>query len=398
MSHAVSENGVGLPSPLRVLMALPGLHRVNRGAEAALESLAEHLALRPGNRVTLIGSGPVRSGKPYSFVHAPCTPRERFERWPSVPVFRGSYVYEEASFARHLRRVFRPEDFDVTVACSYPFTNWTLRSKKDRGRRVPHVYVTQNGDWPAHRKGMEYRCFSCDGLVCTTPDYYHAHKDRWNCALIPNGVDTTLYTPGSAAREKFGLPKDRRVVLIVSALIPSKRVLEGIRAAAQLPEVFLLVLGDGPLREDVDRLGAELLPGRFLRSTLSRDLMPQLYRSVDALLHMSMDEPFGNIYIEAMASGLPCVAHDWSSTRWIMEGSPWLVDTLDSALVRDCLERALAARATDTGELAASLHASATRRFAWTRVAEQYEAFLRQVAGRDTLATPEGLAAEGARV
>lgn len=396
MSNALNQNGVHSPSPLRVLMALPGLHRVNRGAEAALESLAEHLAIRPGNRVTLIGSGPARAGRPYHFVHAPCTPRERFERWPSVPVFRGSYVYEEASFARHLRRAFRPADFDVTLACSYPFTNWTLRSKKHQGRRVPHVYVTQNGDWPAHRKGMEYQCFSCDGLVCTTPDYFNAHKDRWNCVLIPNGVDTTLYTPGPAAREKFGLPKDRRVVLMVSALIPSKRVLEGIRVVAQLPDVFLIVLGDGPLREDVDRLGAELLPGRFLRSTLSRDLMPQLYRSVDALLHMSMDEPFGNIYIEAMACGLPCVAHEWSSTRWIMEGSPWLVDTRDAASVRDGLARALAAKSADSGELAASLHATASRRFAWTRVAEQYEAFLRQVAGGSKQPTGHATASEGA--
>ena len=42
--------------------------------------------------------------------------------------------------------------------------------------------------------------------------------------------------------------------------------------------------------------------------------MPGLYRSAEVLLHMSVDEPFGNIYVEALASGLPVVTHDGSST------------------------------------------------------------------------------------
>ena len=91
------------------------------------------------------------------------------------------------------------------------------------------------------------------------------------------------------------------------------------RAVAQVPDAFLVIAGDGPLRGQVDRLAADLLPGRFLRKTFSHELMPMLYRSSNVLLHMATQEPFGNVYIEALASGTPIVAHDDENTRWILE-------------------------------------------------------------------------------
>src|SRR6185312_13562867 len=52
---------------MRILFALPGLHRFDRGAEVALLSIATELAKR-GSSITLIGSGPVRPSVPYRFL------------------------------------------------------------------------------------------------------------------------------------------------------------------------------------------------------------------------------------------------------------------------------------------------------------------------------------------
>jgi len=134
-------------NPMRLLFALPGLHRVNRGAEVAFESVAAELARRPDCEVTLIGSGEPRPAQPYRFVRASCRSREHFERWPRIPVFRNHYVYEELTFIPGLWSAFHPDSFDATVTCSYPFVNWALRAKR-RGGRPLHVFVTQNGDWP----------------------------------------------------------------------------------------------------------------------------------------------------------------------------------------------------------------------------------------------------------
>ena len=86
-------------------------------------------------------------------------------------------------------RIYRPERYTVTMGCSFPFTNWVLRRGQTR-----HVYVTQNGDWPAFRKNSEFRLFSCDGIVCTNPDYYANQKDRWRSVLLRSRAGRTWTT------------------------------------------------------------------------------------------------------------------------------------------------------------------------------------------------------------
>ena len=150
----------------------------------------------------------MRANEPYRFLHAGSIARERFARFPSLPVLRNDTAYEELTFAPALLRRYRPADYDVTVTCGYPFTNWILRRPGARGRRPPHVFVTQNGDWPAQSNNSEYRFFGCEGLVCTNPDFYERNKTRWRCALIPNGTDTTLFTPGEG-RARTVEPSER---------------------------------------------------------------------------------------------------------------------------------------------------------------------------------------------
>ena len=359
---------------MRALFVLPGLHRVPRGAEVAFESIAHELALR-GPDVTAIGSGQPIDGRAYSFLHANVRPREHFERFPQLPpVLRNEYVYEELTFIPNLLRAYDPADYDVTVTCSYPYTNWAMRMRGGR-RRPRHVYVTQNGDWPSIAGHREYRFFGCDGLVCTNPDFFERNAERRRCALIPNGVDPSRFFPGSGERERFGLPEDRQVVLMVSALATNKRVLDGIRSVAEVPDLFLAVAGDGPLREQTQQLADELLPGRFRQFTVPTTDMPALYRSADVFLHMTEFESFGNVYIEAQASGLPVVAHDSRATRWIFGDSARLLNTRRSTDVVEGLKQAL-----NTAEHDRTAAADAcVERFAWSRIAAQYHAFLTEV-------------------
>ncbi len=358
---------------MRILFALPGFHRFERGAEVALLSLAAELG-RAGEQVTVIGSGQPRAGTPYRFLHAGSLRRERLERMPRLPALRSETGWEEATFAPGLLRAYRPADHDVTVTCSFPFTNWVLRRPVAGGRRPPHVFVTQNGDWPAVSDDAEFRTFGCEGLVCTNPDYLAANRDRWRCALIPNGIDATRFTPGPAERARLGLPERGPIVLMVSALIASKRVADGVRAVGRLPDAQLVVAGDGPDRDAIDRLAADLLPGRFRRLTVAAGEMPALYRSADVFLHLSKTESFGNVYIEALGCGTPVVGHDSARLRWIVGEDAVLLDTDDTAAVARALEEATAARDT-----LAPRGVARAANFAWPRVAAQYRDFFAQV-------------------
>lgn len=360
-----TDEGDGARHPLKLLFALPGFHQFDRGAEVALLSVAGELA-RAGDLVTVAGSGDPRPDVPYRYRRIPSLPRNRFERFPRFPPFRSETAWEDATFAAKFLLRERRSDYDATITCSFPFTHWALRAAT--APRTAHVFVTQNGDWPAFSDASEYRFFNCDGLVCTNPDYLARNQQRWRCALIPNGVDTRQFRPGPPDREKFGLPVGQPVVLMVSAFIESKRVLDGIRAVSGLKDVFLVVAGDGPLREAARELAADLLPGRYRQLSLSAREMPDLYRSVDAFLHLSLLESFGNVFLEAWASGLPVVAHESERLRWILGPGQFLCDTQAPKQLEQGLRSALAADK--------AVAAEGIEQYAWPTVAAQYRGFI----------------------
>ena len=258
---------------MKVLFALPGFHRLDRGAEVALLSVAEALA-RSGDDVTVVGSGDDRPGVPYRYEKVPAVHRETFEKFPYFPPLRSDTAWEDATFAAGLALRKNFADYDALVTCSFPFTHWAL-SRRGKGDAI-RVFVTQNGDWPAFSDDSEYRTFTTDLLVCTNPDYLERNKERWNCALIPNGVDLERFTPGPETKAELGLPQDGKIVLMVSAFIETKRVADGIRAVSQIPDAHLVVAGNGPLRDECEELAKAQMPGRFHRITLPPEKMPAL--------------------------------------------------------------------------------------------------------------------------
>lgn len=332
-------------------------------------SVASQLA-RGGEEVTLIGSGPERPDREYRYISAPSIAREKFERWPSLPMFRNETAWEEASFVPGLLRAYRPSEYDVTLTCAYPWTNWALR----RPGAPPHVFVTQNGDWPAYSDSSEYRFFGCDGLICINPDYFERNRGRYRSALIPNGVDTERFTPGPAERDRFGLPAEGPIVLMVSAMIASKNIPDAIRAVELVPDVTLVVAGDGPERDALRALAGRHLPGRYRQLTVPPADMPSLYRCADAFLHLSRDESFGNVFVEAMACGVPVVAYDLPRTRWILGDEGCLAASETPEALAAELEKAMRGKLQSVDALV-----ERASRFDWSAIARQYRDFLVEV-------------------
>lgn len=326
-----------------------------------------------GEEVTLIGSGEQRPGQPYRFIHAGAIGRERFERMPKLPLLRGDTAWEELTFLPGLLKAYNPEDFDVTLTCSYPFTNWALRRPAVKGGRPAHLFVTQNGDWPAYDQRAEFRFFGCDGLVCINPDYQARNEARYRCALIPNGVDRERFTPGASEPERFGLDPTRPVVLMVSAMIASKNIGRGIEAVSRLPDAQLVVAGDGPLRGELQEQAGRSLPGRFHQLRVAPADMPALYRSADAFLHLSRDESFGNVYVEAMACGTPVVAYDLPRTRWIV-GDDAFLSGEDPAQLATTIEEAVGA-----GDQRREALVRRSEAFSWPVIARAYRNFIKEV-------------------
>jgi len=159
-------------------------------------------------------------------------------------------------------------------------------------------------------------------------------------------------------------------VLIVSALAENKRVELGIRAVGQISDAHLVVAGDGPLRHELDAAAAKMLPARFSRLSVEPHLMPALYRSADVLLHLAKEESFGNIFLEAIACGLPVTAPDTARVRWIVGENEFLFNDDDPTAIAEQVLRALRAPA--------SLREQRTLRaydFSWRKIALSYRQF-----------------------
>jgi glycosyltransferase involved in cell wall biosynthesis len=166
---------------------------------------------------------------------------------------------------------------------------------------------------------------------------------------------------------------------MASAFSPEKRVPDGVRAVARVPEAFLVLVGDGPQRWGVAALLEELLPGRhLLLGSVPRSRMPSIYRRSDVLLHMRQDEPFGIVYLEAASTGLAVVAHDAPDPRWILGETALYADTSDLDAVADALRRA--ARPETKRALGEAARRRVERDWTWCRQARRYREFFEGVA------------------
>jgi glycosyltransferase involved in cell wall biosynthesis len=78
------------------------------------------------------------------------------------------------------------------------------------------------------------------------------------------------------------------------------------------PQMRLLIVGDGDLRHEYEKKVEEL--GQFdkviFAGTIPNDQLPCIYRAADVVTITSSNESFGIVAIEAMACGLPVIAHD----------------------------------------------------------------------------------------
>ncbi len=138
--------------------------------------------------------------------------------------------------------------------------------------------------------------------------------------VIRNGIDATRFQPGdkSAARQAFGLPQSAPVIGMIAHLVPWKRHDVFIQTAAlirqQRPDACFVAVGRDLFQEN-KRWGA-LLEKKIAEASLQdsfrwiRDLdaAETLLPAFDLLLHPALNEPFGRVICEAMASHIPVIA------------------------------------------------------------------------------------------
>jgi glycosyltransferase involved in cell wall biosynthesis len=341
--------------------------------------------------------------------HAPTTVRcsegytvRRLSAGPPTEVPKDELLPHMPAFAEQLLRFLRADPVDLVHAHFWMSGIASVEAAYGAGVPVIQTFhalgsVKQREQGaadtsPPSRVAHERRlCEQVDHVIATCSDEVDELRllglRSGKASVIPCGVDTDLFRPGSR-RDPDGPPR----LLVVGRLVTRKGIGNTVEALAALPDVELVVAG-GPrpdaldldpsvmrLRTLAERLGVQERV-RFVGGVTRTDV-PALMRDSDVVVSVPWYEPFGIVPIEAAACGRPLVG---TSVGGLLDTVvPGETGELVPPRRPDLLARALRALLEEPDRRAAygaTARQRAVRLYDWRRVVQQTELVYRAVAG-----------------
>jgi glycosyltransferase involved in cell wall biosynthesis len=294
------------------------------GVALTVQSLAQH-SRAAGHRVTLVRPRQAPDGNAGSGVDGD----EMLTRGLPIPRYPGLKFGLPAG--GRLRQLIRDQHVDAVYVATEGPLGWSAVSAA-RSAGVPVVcgFHTRFDDY--------FRHYGAAFLQSTARAWMRRFHNRANCTLVPTlelktwlgaqgfsrvellrrAVDTERFDPRHRdleLRRQLGVPDCSPLVVHVGRLAPEKN-LELVTAAFERiqslsPGACMLWIGDGPSRAALQREHPRhRFPGVLLGHELARH-----FASADLFLFSSLTETFGNVTLEAMASGLTVCAFDYAAAH-----------------------------------------------------------------------------------
>jgi len=231
-------------------------------------------------------------------------------------------------------------------------------------RRAEAVVVL----WPGAEEAMVSTYRVKRGRIITIPN--HRDPDRF-APIAPEERET--------ARGRLGVGGP--VVLFLGALSVEKGPLDAVTAVAGIDAATLLVVGEGPLAEEVRRLGERLAPGR-VRLHGPTDDPGGVLAAADVLVLTSHTEGMPGVIIEALMRGVPVIATDVGAVRsMIADGvNGYVVPVGDTGAMVNALRKTLDEQA--GGPLASAFSSAARRTYSPAIVLDRWETLLSSLTER----------------
>ena len=204
-----------------------------------------------------------------------------------------------------------------------------------------------------------------------------------NLVTLGRGVDTVLFSPtkrDDSLRATWGSGPHDPVLLHVGRVAPEKNIPLALNAFKRIRETVtnarMVVVGDGPLRRGF----SDQHPGVIFTGALPVEDLARHYASADIFLFPSMSETFGNVLLEAMASGLATVSFDYAAPKaYVQHEDNGLLATFGDEASWLTMACALAAHPTYIARLRPAARATAEA-IGWNAVIDRFESLLRRVA------------------
>ncbi|HEX5767849.1 MAG TPA: glycosyltransferase family 1 protein [Burkholderiales bacterium] len=313
-----------------------------------------------------------------------------------IPIPRYTQLKVGLPSRRTLEHRWKEERPDmVHVATEGPLGWSALAAARQLGIRVAtdfhtnfHAYTRDYGlGWLARPVAAYLRSFHNRAECTMVPTRQIADElatQRFErLRVVGRGVDADVFAPARRSTElraSWGADEGTLVALCVSRFAHEKNfalVIQAYEAMRRIrPDARLVLVGEGPLKKRLQQQNVGyVIAGRKVDGELARH-----YASADVFLFPSMSETFGNVTLEAMASGLGIVAYDYAAAREVLRhGESALLAPFGEAPTfiahaeRFAREPELAPRLGKNARVAAAV-------CTWDRIVADFEAVLLDVA------------------
>jgi glycosyltransferase involved in cell wall biosynthesis len=183
-------------------------------------------------------------------------------------------------------------------------------------------------------------------------------------ATIVNGItQPPSAIERSVLEAELGLPSGRRLLVVVGRLVPQKNQSLAIQALRNVPGSILVVLGEGPLRSELEREAQALEVDDRVRFAGSRPDARAIIGAADALVVSSNWEGLPLVALEALAAGTPIAASAVRGVRELLNDGenallapPGDAEALGAAISRLLTEAETADRLSNAGRALATAH------------------------------------------
>lgn len=254
-------------------------------------------------------------------------------RWICPDTTRqGTFYGRLFRLARELRK-FRPD-----VVQTFFIEGIIAGTVASRLAGVPAVVVSRRnaGHWTKRKHRVALR-----GIACLAHKWQSNSRAGWEhlsriekvrpslIELLPNGIDLKEFTPPTekekrAAREYLHIDAEGPVFVSVAALVPVKdfgTLIDAMkRIEAELPAAQLLIVGDGPLRKELEQHSERLGLGHTIRFVGRQPEVRRYLAAADVGILTSKSEGSSNSVLEYMAMELPSVVSDIAPNRELVSG------------------------------------------------------------------------------
>ena len=308
---------------------------VGGAQENTLYTILGHL--QKGHEVVLVtGPSPGREGKLLQNVDFP--PFETVEL-PSLVRELDPVNDVKAYFA--LKKFFAERKFDVVH--THSSKAGVIGRIAARKAGIPVVVHTVHGQaFHPYEKGWRNEIYKwservaaryCDKIYAVAQAMIDqcveakiAPRDKY--MVVYSGMDTSVFANAvrePELRKELGIPEKARVIATLARLFPMKGYEYAIPAAAEIirefPDTHLLLIGDGPMRDELETLIAGLgLSEHFHFAGLIPPAQVHRYLAQAELLwHLSLREGLPRSVVQALATGIPAIGYRLDGTPEVIE-------------------------------------------------------------------------------